>query len=53
MKGEEKSRMRNRNRVAYQQPMNTRGLEPVAEGPAPVAEAPRIDSSWGGSLSPR
>jgi hypothetical protein len=63
--GEEKSRMRNPNRfAAYRQQQEQQrqqqmiaarqgGLEAIAEGPAPIAEGPRTDSAWGGSLSPR
>jgi hypothetical protein len=44
LRGDEKSRMRNTNRQAYQQ------TDPNL---APVAEAPNTGMSWGGSLSPR
>lgn len=52
IKGEEKSRFRNTNRTAYQQPMGQPGLAPVAAGPEGTT-APRVDTSWGGSLSTR
>ena len=44
LRGDENSRLRNKNRQAYQQ------TDPDL---MPVAEAPNAGMSWGGSLSPR